>query len=246
MELVPIGIFYSCFTDKFGTPRQPGLVPSSEGYIELNKNLQPKEALSGLTAFSHIWVIFSFHKNTNLKYRPKVHPPRLEGGTIGVFATRSPHRPNPLGLSVCKLESIIGGKVFVSGIDLIDQTPVYDIKPYLPNVEKIRGAFNRLEEKLSKYQNKVVFSREASVFLKSLNKLKALKLRRLIKESLQSDPRPLAYKKNLQKQHVFSLYQFDVYFSVSRIEPLSEKRISCDQVIGNFFKITQIKTKQPK
>lgn len=142
-----IGIVHSCFKEKFGIPRQPGLVPLSKASIELLPPYDDVDALDGLEGASHLWVQFVFHANTRSEWKPKVKPPRLGGNkTLGVFATRSPTRPAPIGLSVVKLEGIEqqAGKILIhlSGIDLLDGTPVLDIKPYVPYADAIADAHN--------------------------------------------------------------------------------------------------------
>ena len=95
MEIKPIAYAESCYLDKFGTPRQSGRAPAARAYLKFEKEFQPEIALQGLEDFSHIFVIFQFHLNNTARYHAKVHPPRFEGKTLGVFATRTPHRPNP-------------------------------------------------------------------------------------------------------------------------------------------------------
>jgi len=132
---VPIGYFESCFGEKHGTPRQGAIASAARGCLTLRPELNA-DALFGLEEYSHVWLIFVFHANTNLKdhanFKAKIRPPRLQGQKAGVFATRSPHRVNPIGLSVAKLEKIVDATLFFSGIDLINGTPVLDIKPYHP------------------------------------------------------------------------------------------------------------------
>ena len=126
------------FPTKFGLPRQSGLVPQMLSTIVFEKEYRVPEALRGLEGFSHLWLIWGFHKAQKDTWSPTVRPPRLGGNTrMGVFATRSPFRPNPIGLSVVKLENIVrdsenGTVLVVSGADMMDGTPVYDIKPYIP------------------------------------------------------------------------------------------------------------------
>ena len=128
-----IGYLKSPYKTRFGCPRQAGLVPNSKGIIIINKELQPESILDGLNTFSHIWVIFYFHQNTNLNIlRKKIRVPRLDNKKLGIYSTRSPHRPNPIGLSLVKLDKIQQNKLFVSGINLLDSTPILDIKPYIP------------------------------------------------------------------------------------------------------------------
>ena len=130
----PIGVIRSCFTEKFGIPRQPGLVPAARATLEVFSPYDRDEAFRNLDEFSHLWVIFVFHGIPAGKWRPTVRPPRLGGNRrTGVFATRSGFRPNPIGMSAVSLEGIRrhNGKLLLelSGIDLLDRTPVLDIKP---------------------------------------------------------------------------------------------------------------------
>ncbi len=148
LSLAPIGTIHTCFPDKFGVPRQPGLVPLAHGVIRLNNDPELRQALQGLTGFSHLWIIFLFHKHDAKKWKPTVRPPRLGGAKkIGVLASRSPHRPNPIGLSAVKIISIdehapLGPEITVEGVDLLNGTPVLDIKPYLPYTDSIPHALS--------------------------------------------------------------------------------------------------------
>ena len=143
MEIKPIGKIKCGFTDKFGIPRQSGRVSSIIGKIVLEKEYSHPDCFRGLDEFSHLWIVFGFDKCDG-KWSNTVRPPRLGGNERrGVFATRSPYRPNNLGLSVVKIEKITLGEnteITVSGIDLLDGTPVFDIKPYLPTADLIVGA----------------------------------------------------------------------------------------------------------
>jgi len=132
-----IGTLHSCFSRRNGTPRQPALVPAARAQLTLRRGV-PADALSGLDGFSHAWVLYVFHANTNLhvpdeRFKARVAVPRLDGGTRGVFATRTPHRPNAIGLSLGRLLSVDArrGVVLFQGLDLVDNTPVLDIKPYV-------------------------------------------------------------------------------------------------------------------
>jgi len=141
MTIEPIGVIHSCFGGKFAAPRQPGLCPSAWGTLVLNDLYRSDETLRGIDGFSHIWLIFGFHQTLGHGWHPTVRPPRLGGNQrLGVFATRSPFRPNGLGLSLVRLEGIdregpAAPVVRLGGLDLIDGTPVFDIKPYLPYAE---------------------------------------------------------------------------------------------------------------
>lgn len=148
-----IGKVEACYIDCQGTPRQPGLVPLSRGKIIIDPTISPT-AFEGLEEYSHIWVIFYFHLNSNalslkktqnnekgFTFPAKVKAPRLKGDKTGVFSTRSPHRPNPIGLSIVKLDKVyIKGNVkilYISNMDLVNESPVFDVKPYLPHLESI-------------------------------------------------------------------------------------------------------------
>jgi tRNA (adenine37-N6)-methyltransferase len=190
MILTEIGLVHSCFKQKFGTPRQSGLCKNAKGTIEIFKEFSHEDSVRELESFSHIWVLFNFHKVKS--WNPTVRPPRL-GGTkkVGVFASRSPFRPNPIGMSILKLEEIRrkNGKIFleVSGLDLLDQTPVLDIKPYIPSVDAITDAKDGWQEiEFEKIEN-IKFSPNLKIDNPEL-----------ITEVIGLDPRP-AHQKNLDK-----------------------------------------------
>ncbi|KAJ4823784.1 hypothetical protein Tsubulata_012106, partial [Turnera subulata] len=146
----PIGIVQSCFSTRNGTPRQPLLVPLARACLVFDSARVPPASLEGLAEYSHCWIIYIFHLNTDLeklwkqssrsKFKAKVRVPRLKGGRMGVFATRTPHRPCPIGLTVAKVEAVRENMVLLSGVDLVDGTPILDIKPYLPYCDSINGA----------------------------------------------------------------------------------------------------------
>lgn len=146
MTLDPVAVVRSCFGGKFGVPRQPGLCPSAWGEVVFNEAYRSPEAVRGLEGFSHLWIIFGFHQTAAGGWRPTVRPPRLGGDErVGVFASRSTFRPNGLGLSLVRLEGIdlkdVRGPVLkLGGLDLVDGTPVYDIKPYLAYAEAVADA----------------------------------------------------------------------------------------------------------
>lgn len=136
----PIGHVRSCFGEKFGTPRQSGIVPSAEGEIVFMEEVDAS-ACRGLEEFSHVWLMFLFDQVSEDDVRWMVRPPRLGGNEKkGVLATRSPFRPNRIGLSLVKLEGVESKVLKVSGLDLVDGTPILDVKPYLPYVEAVEGA----------------------------------------------------------------------------------------------------------
>ncbi|XP_077988537.1 tRNA (adenine(37)-N6)-methyltransferase-like [Glandiceps talaboti] len=138
-EYTPIGYIESCFKTKNGTPRQPTVCTSSKAKLRILETIynNPAHALQGLEKFSHVWVIFNFHKNGPHNYtKAKVKPPRLDGAKVGLFATRSPHRPSPIGLTLACIDKLEGDTVYLSGVDMIEGTPVLDIKPYIPSYDK--------------------------------------------------------------------------------------------------------------
>lgn len=141
MEIEPVAFIENDYTEKFGIPRQSGLVGLPSRIVFTDK-YSDENALRGLEDFSHIWLIWGFSEVSG-GFSPTVRPPRLGGNIrMGVFATRSPFRPNPLGLSVVKLERIERGVITASGADLMNGTPIFDIKPYLPYVDSIPNASN--------------------------------------------------------------------------------------------------------
>src|SRR5690606_12481328 len=141
----PIGYVRSCFKEKFAIPRQPQLAPAARGVLELVAPFDQIEAVQGLEQVSHVWLLFLFHLALEDKPRLKVRPPRLGGNqSIGVFASRATHRPNGIGQSVVKLDKVEPGRLYLSGIDLLDGTPVLDIKPYVPYADAVPTAQNSI------------------------------------------------------------------------------------------------------
>ena len=141
-EMMTIGTVQSVYKEKFGTPRQGNLVPHGRGCVVFDKRaVDPIWSLDSLDQFSHVWLVFVFHANTNVTGKPtpvsKVRPPQGAGAKIGVFATRSPHRPNPIGLTLARIRSIdlTAGTLFLDGLDLCEGTPILDIKPYCEHVD---------------------------------------------------------------------------------------------------------------
>ncbi|XP_067137315.1 tRNA (adenine(37)-N6)-methyltransferase-like [Centruroides vittatus] len=139
--LQPIGYIESCFKTKNGTPYQPTVCPQSKARLKILKSTftNPEHSLMGLEEYSHIWILFIFHKNRKDSVarfsKAKIKPPRLNGKSVGLFSTRSPHRPNALGLTLTRLEKIENDTLHLMGVDLINGTPVVDIKPYIPNYD---------------------------------------------------------------------------------------------------------------
>lgn len=188
-ELKPIAHIHNDFKEKFGIPRQSGRVSVIKSKIVFEPEFRVNEALRGIEEFSHLWLIFDFSQSHRDDWSPTVRPPRLGGNKrVGVFASRSPFRPNSLGLSCVKLEKIEESKsegsiLIVSGADLLDGTPIYDIKPYIPYSDCIPDALGSYSEENKDHRLNVVlgddFSKEFSAeFLNA------------IKECIADDPRP--------------------------------------------------------
>lgn len=182
----PIGFLESCFQEKFATPRQHGLVKGAAAKLKILPEYLPEHSLSGLEGFSHVWLLGWLHLNTNKSFRPKIHPPRLKGAKMGVFATRSPHRPNPIALSAAKLEKVSYDTLYLSGLDFVHGTPILDIKPYLKLCDCINEATGGWVEENSFPKLIVEFSQQA---LKDLEICGKNNLKELIAETLASDPR---------------------------------------------------------
>jgi tRNA-Thr(GGU) m(6)t(6)A37 methyltransferase TsaA len=211
--LEPIGFIESCFKEKFGTPRQPPLVPQSTASLKLRPDLSPAKALSGLEKFSHVWVLFLFHKNSNKRFYPKVSPPRLNGESVGVFATRSPHRPNPIGLSCVRLDRIEGDTLYFSGVDFIEGTPVLDIKPYLAFSDSVSDSTSGWVDQTDTQKLNVIYTPEA---LENLESFSDKSLQTMITQVLENDPRNFMDREPSRQKKVLGFYLSDsnVVFTV--------------------------------
>jgi len=205
MNIEPIGIIHSCFKEKFGIPRQAGVVASATATLELLPPYNAEEALRGIDEFSHLWIVFAFHESVTDKFQPTVRPPRL-GGNIrkGVFATRAPFRPNPIGLSVVELKKVNGTTLELAGGDFLDGTPVLDIKPYIPYADSIPDARGGFANGAPEAPNTVAFSPEAEAVFQTLEKPQ----QQLIRDMLSHDPRP-AYQAD-DPDRVFGTTVFDL------------------------------------
>ena len=212
----PIGYIRSPFKQKFGIPRQPGLVSEIKASLELISPYSDPEAVVELDGYSHIWLQFVFHKAMREKWQPRVRPPRLGGNrSVGVFASRAPFRPNPIGLSVVKLERVITDTDSVvlelAGTDLLDGTPVLDIKPYIPYVESIPDAVAGFAPSPPQARLAVRFSQQAESQLAAREG--GGELRQLIIKVLELDPRP-AYSEEDGRIYAFKLYDFDLRWQI--------------------------------
>lgn len=213
-----IGTIHSCYKEKFGIPRQPALV-NSLATIEIDSTYSNKEAFRELETFSHIWVVFVFHEIKNMNWKATVRPPRLGGNQrIGVFASRSMFRPNPIGLSVVELKSIeqVNNKIILTivGGDFLDLTPVLDIKPYISYADSVDTSLSGYAAEKPAIKFNVDFSDKARKVIESA-KNKYPQLNDIVVEVLQLDPRPAYQGKNsLNKEFSIKLYDFDVNWEI--------------------------------
>lgn len=189
MELKVIARIHTDFPTKFGIPRQSGLVESLEGQIVFEPEYRNPDAVRGLEEFSHIWLVWEFSQSVRPDWSPTVRPPRLGGNTrMGVFATRSPFRPNALGLSSVKLEriepeTVRGPVLYVSGVDMMDGTPIYDIKPYLSYVDSHPEATGGFTDTTRARSVRVELPEELPPGLSE-------EKREVLRRVLEQDPRP--------------------------------------------------------
>ena len=218
-SVTPIATIRTGFPTKFGIPRQSGLVPELRGTIVFNPEFRNADALRGLEGFSHIWLIWQFSEAVREDWSPTVRPPRLGGNTrLGVFATRSPFRPNPIGLSCVRLESIElsspeGPLLHVSGADLMDGTPIYDIKPYIPYTDCQPQATAGFTGTVSMHRLNVVIPPEltSKINPQTLNALRGI---------LAQDPRP-RYQDDPDREYGFDFEGYAVKFKVPDSDTLT-------------------------
>ena len=200
------------FPTKFGIPRQSGLVNSLRSRIVFAPEYRNPDAFRGLEDFSHVWLIWEFSQAVRQKWSPTVRPPRLGGNTrMGVFATRSPFRPNPVGLSAVQLEEgVLHGAdapyLVVSGADLMNGTPIYDIKPYLPHIDSHPDARGGFAVPAAEHRLKVVFPEQ---WLEKVPE----QLRDGLTEVLAQDPRP-SYQHDPERVYGFGFARLEVKFTV--------------------------------
>ncbi len=217
-SLSPIGYIESPYKEKFAVPRQPGLVSAARARVRLEGQANSPQAVRGLEQFSHIWLLFLFDQNLAAGWKPTVRPPRLGGNErIGVFASRATFRPNGIGMSAVRLLGCEqqGDQVYInlSGVDLVDGTPIVDIKPYIPYSDSISDASGGYADEPPAC-SAVAFSEQAASVLASRPQGEMEK--QVISEVLAQDPRP-AYKKKQVDSKVYAvhLFEFNVKFSVS-------------------------------
>jgi tRNA (adenine37-N6)-methyltransferase len=217
MKIQPIGTVKSPFIDKFGTPRQSQIAKNSISELVFDKKSIHTSMLSGFSVGDSIWVLFQFHLNNQKKVISKVHAPRLKGKKIGVLASRSPHRPNPIGLSLGKITDIRSHSLLVSGLDIVNGTPIVDIKPYLAEFDKPKAQKKKSSSKNAHWiadhpftKLKVKFQTTASLPVKNKTHFK-----KCVREILQEDPRPLAYFSRPHHQYWLKYDQYDIGFTIT-------------------------------
>lgn len=227
-SFTPIGLIRSCFTEKFGIPRQSGLVPQAAAVLEIFPEFQRQEAFRGLERFSHIWLLFVFHANVRKPWKTTVRPPRLGGNRrVGVFASRSGFRPNPIGQSVVALAGVEADEhrliLHLKGVDLLDGTPVLDIKPYLPYADSLPEASCGYAASKPEAVFTVIFSKQALQVCRELEKRRP-GLQDLIERLLALDPRP-AYHADRRSQEMYGmrLWDWNVRFRITEGQVVVER-----------------------
>lgn len=214
MEIRPVAYIKTEFSGKFGIPRQSGLVSGLRGRIVFEPQYRNPDALRELDGFSHIWLIWGFSANRPMDgWQPTVRPPRLGGNAhVGVFATRSPYRPNPLGLSCVEIDRIElsaedGPVIIVRGADLMDGTPIYDIKPYIRYADSRQNAVCGYVDKIEKRVVKVVLPKEV------VDSIPDNSIIPVLTDTLRQDPRP-SYHDDPQRVYGLRFMKYEVKFKV--------------------------------
>ncbi|WP_040977020.1 tRNA (N6-threonylcarbamoyladenosine(37)-N6)-methyltransferase TrmO [Necropsobacter massiliensis] len=238
LQLQPVAIIHSPYKEKFSVPRQPDLIEDGIGIVELLPPYNQPEAVRGLEQFSHIWLIFRFDRIPAGKWQPTVRPPRLGGNRrIGVFASRATHRPNPLGLSKARLHRIEcrDGKVLLhlGAVDLVDGTPIFDIKPYIAYADSEPAAQCSFAQHKPQGLLQVEFTAHAYHTAQKLEKNRPHFIR-FIRQVIQQDPRP-AYHQGKISERIYgiALYEFNIRWRIKKsavdiaevldIQPLTPK-----------------------
>ena len=208
-----IARIHTDFPEKFGIPRQSGLVDGLTGRIVFEEKYRNPDALRGIEGFSHLWLIWQFSRAIREEWSPTVKPPRLGGNQrMGVFATRSPFRPNPIGLSCVRLQRVElhtaeGPVLWVAGIDLLDGTPIYDVKPYLPYADCHPEATGGFAQEVMGHRLEVAFPEE-------LLALVPPEKREALREVLAQDPRPGYQHNEPDRRYGVAFAGLDVRFTV--------------------------------
>ncbi len=231
-EFKTLGVIHSCFKEKFGIPRQPGLVAEARATLELLPPYNQPETVRGIEQFSHVWLLFIFHDSPHDKWQPLVRPPRLGGNQrIGLFASRTTFRPNPIGMSAVKLERVESGVdglfLHLKGVDLLDGTPVVDIKPYIPYADSLPNAEGGFAHSAPPRKHTITFTADAARRCHELSH-QYTHLRTMIEQLLQSDPRPAYKEEERGRVYGMRLWDFDLRWRVTgdQVEVLELAKMS--------------------
>ncbi len=215
-KLKAIGWIKADFKQKFATPRQGSLAKSSRASIELSPEWKGRGLLSGLESFSHVWIVSYLHLSNFKNLSAKIHPPRLRGAKVGVMGSRSPHRPNNLGLTLARILSCEGDDLQLAEVDLIEGTPVLDLKPYIGFADRPEEYSNGWLDKADSFDRKCQFSESAEAQLIVLSEQNLIsephRIRALIVEMLSLDPRPPAYLDRSNPQFAVWVAGLNVFF----------------------------------
>ena len=208
-----IAKIYTEFDEKFGIPRQSGIVSETVGRIVFEPEYRNSEAFRGIDGYSHLWLIWNFSESEREEFSPTVRPPRLGGNKrMGVFATRSPFRPNPIGLSSVRLVGIEksekeGTVLLVRGADMLDGTPIYDIKPYLPFTDSHPDAVGGFADPVRDYELKVDFPEHLLRMISEDRRDALIKI-------LSCDPRP-SYQDDESREYGMKFASYEIFFKVA-------------------------------
>ena len=229
LTLDPIAYTRSCFRDKFGVPRQPGLTRFAHAELIIESPYDREDAFRGLESATHLWLTFQFHEAVRAEWRPVVRPPRLGGNRkVGVFASRSPFRPNSLGLSVVRNRGLTRkeGRLIlnISDHDLIDGTPILDIKPYLPFSDAVPDASLGWADSPPTERIPVVFREEADRQLQALPADAYPDLRNLIEDVVSYDPRP-SFRRGRDEERIYGAHLYDLNVRFRFVNRDSQERV---------------------
>lgn len=220
LSITPVAILHSPFKEKFGIPRQPALAQNAVANLEVLPPFNRPEAFRGIANFSHLWLTFVFHQHQDKNWSPTIRPPRLGGNQrTGVFASRAPFRPNHLGLSVVRLlkATLEENHVIltIAGADLVDQTPIVDIKPYIPYTDSIPDALASFAQTPPIKTLDIEWSPEALAVLRGMNPLDYPNFKALVDDILSADPRPAYKKESKSRIYGIKLFDKDVKFQIT-------------------------------
>lgn len=234
LTIAPIGVIHTPYTDRYAAPRQPGLAEQpAEAYIDLYAGHNYEQALADLAGFEKIWVLYWFHRNAT--WKPKVLPPRSGRTKRGVFATRSPHRPNPLGMSAVTLLGIEGRRLYIHNPDMLDGTPVLDLKPYIPYADAFPDARAGWTDEVGQQQYDIHWTETAlAKHLRLLQKF-GIDLRKAVEPVLRLDPFPHPYRRIEQREDGFLQLAFQSWRIVFRMETM---RVLIEDVESGYSQAT--------